>query len=67
MLVAAVDELLAADVIGNFLCLVRGLYPIVITLNENKYVLFPDLGRVMLGQVLRHGVPPSGCLLLARI
>ena len=43
-------------------CLVRGLSPVVMTLNiEGENFLVPNLVRVVLGQVLGHGVPLIIC------
>ena len=59
MLVAAIDELATGDVIGNLLGLseLPGQGPLTRCHHlEREHVLVLDLGRVMLGQVLRHGV-----------
>ena len=60
VLVAAVDKLPAGDVIGDTLGLseLPGQGPLACRHHlEREHVFIPDLGRVILGQVLRHRVP----------
>ena len=62
--IAAIYQLPAGDVIGYLLCLSKlsGQGPLPCRHNlEGEHVLVPDLGRVVLGQVLRHGVPLIIC------
>ena len=59
MLVPAIDELATGDVISYFLSLpeLPGQGPLPCRHHfEGEHVLVPDLIRVMLGQVLCHGV-----------
>ena len=59
MLIAAIDELATGDVIGDFLSLpeLPGQGPLPCRHHlEGELVLVLDLGRVVLGQVLSHGV-----------
>ena len=60
MFVLAINELATGDVIGNLLSLsdLPGQGPLACCHHlERKDVFVPDLGRVVLGQVLRHRVP----------
>ena len=60
MLVPAIDELATGDIIGNFLSLseLSGQGPLACRHHlEREHVFIPDLGWMILGQVLRHGVP----------
>ena len=64
MLIAAIDQLPAGDVVGYLLCLSKlsGQGPLPRRHNlEGEHVLIPDLVRVVLGQVLGHGVPLIIC------
>ena len=59
MLIAAVDELAAGDIISDFLSFpeLSGQGPLPCRHHlEGECVFVPDLVRVVLGQVLRHGV-----------
>ena len=59
MLIAAIDELATGDVIGYLLSLseLPGQGPLPRRHHlEREHVLVLNLGRVMLGQVLRHRV-----------